>query len=122
MEIRRPRGDLCHDLRGEAMTNASRWWQTPVVFAAMLVCSVSVAGAQQGTVGGVVKDETSGNPIVAARVEAVGTAIFGQTNASGHYVLAGLSPGQVTLRVSAIGYGAVRSEERRVGKECRSRG
>src|SRR5258706_12660050 len=107
MEIRRPRGDLCHDLRGEAMTNASRWGQTPVVFAALLVCAVSVAGAQQGTVGGVVKDETSGSPIAAARVAAVGTAIFGQTKGSGHYVLAGLSPGQVTLRVSAIGYGAV---------------
>ncbi len=89
------------------MTNASRWGQTPVVCAALLVCSVSVAGAQQGTVGGVVKDETSGNPIAAARVAAVGTATFAQTNASGHYVLAGLSPGQVTLRVSAIGYGAV---------------
>ena len=89
------------------MTNASRSWQTPAILAAMLVCSVSVAGAQQGTVGGVVKDETSSNPIAAARVAVVGTATFVHTNASGHYVLAGLSPGQVTLRVSAIGYGAV---------------
>src|SRR5216110_2208044 len=74
---------------------------------ALLVGWVPALAGQQGTVGGVVKDETSGNPIVAARVAAVGTATFAQTNASGHYVLAGLSPGQVTLRVSAIGYGTV---------------
>ena len=68
--------------------------------------SVAVAQQQQGTVGGVVTDQTSGNPIVAARVAAVGTAIYTQTNATGHYVLPGLTPGQMTLRVSAIGYGA----------------
>src|SRR5438034_8583541 len=84
---------------------------------ALLMGWVAVASAQQGTVGGTVKDATSGNPIVAARVAAVGTSSFAQTNATGHYVLPGLSPGPVTLRVSAIGYGAatqvvtVRSEE-----------
>src|SRR5436190_5128893 len=73
---------------------------------ALLMGWVAVASAQQGTVGGTVKDATSGNPIVAARVAAVGTSSFAQTNATGHYVLPGLSPGPVTLRVSAIGYGA----------------
>src|SRR6266566_2070625 len=90
------------------MNDTSRVVHVPVVVA-LLIGWVPVATAQQGggAVGGVVTDETSGNPIVAARVAAVGTSIFAQTNASGHYVLAGLSPGQVTLRVSAIGYGAV---------------
>src|SRR6266567_277401 len=90
------------------MNDTSRVLHVPVVVA-LLIGWVPVATAQQGggAVGGVVTDETSGNPIVAARVAAVGTSIFAQTNASGHYVLAGLSPGQVTLRVSAIGYGAV---------------
>src|SRR5213596_107581 len=90
------------------MNDTSRVLHVPVVVA-LLIGWVPVATAQQGggAVGGVVTDETSGNPIVAARVAAVGTSIFAQTNASGHYVLAGLSPGQVTLRVSAIGYGTV---------------
>ena len=90
------------------MNDTSRVLHVPVVVA-LLIGWVPVATAQQGggAVGGVVTDETSGNPIVAARVAPVGTSIFAQTNASGHYVLAGLSPGQVTLRVSAIGYGAV---------------
>src|SRR5437762_10410605 len=88
------------------MKHESRVLQVAAV-AALIVGWVPALAGQQGTVGGVLKDETSGNPIVAARVAAVGTNIFAQTNATGHYVLTGVSPGQVTLRVSAIGYGAV---------------
>src|SRR3989442_4420375 len=87
------------------MKDPSRVLQISVVVA-LLVGTVPVAAAQQGAVGGVVTDQTSGNPIGAARVAAVGTAVFAQTNATGRYMLSGLSPGQVTLRVSAIGYGA----------------
>jgi len=88
------------------MKHESRVLQVAAVVA-LLVGWVPPLAGQQGTVGGVVTDETSGNPIVAARVAAVGTNTFAQTNATGHYVLTGVSPGQVTLRVSAIGYGAV---------------
>src|SRR5258706_14025594 len=88
------------------MKHESRVLQVAAVVA-LLVGWVPALAGQQGTVGGVVKDETSGNPIVAARVAAVGTNTFAQTNATGHYALTGVSPGQVTLRVSAIGYGAV---------------
>jgi TonB-linked SusC/RagA family outer membrane protein len=63
--------------------------------------------AQQGTVGGLVTDQASAQPIVGARVIVVGTARITQTSAAGRYVLANVRPGQVTLRVSAIGYGAV---------------
>src|SRR6266576_1455550 len=87
------------------MKHESRVLQVAAVVALLVGWVPALAG--QGTVGGVVKDETSGNPIVAARVAAVGTNTFAQTNATGHYVLTGVSPGQVTLRVSAIGYGAV---------------
>src|SRR5258705_11146087 len=88
------------------MKHESRVLQVAAV-GALLVGWVPALAGQQGPVGGVVKDETSGSPIVAARVAAVGTNTFAQTNATGHYVLTGVSPGQVTLRVSAIGYGAV---------------
>src|SRR3954470_16729022 len=76
------------------------------VLIALLIGWSSVAGAQQGVVGGQVKDEVSGNPIVGARVTVVGTALVGETKADGRYVLAGIAPGQATLRVTAIGYGA----------------
>src|SRR3989475_4289091 len=88
------------------MKDPSRVLQISVVVA-LLVGTVPVAAAQQGAVGGVVTDQTSGNPIGAARAAAVGPAVFAQTNATGRYVLSGLSAGEVTLRVSAIGYGAV---------------
>src|SRR2546427_11108338 len=87
------------------MKDPSRVLQISAVIA-LLVGTVPVAAAQQGAVGGVVTDQTSGNPIGAARVAAVGTAVFAQTNATGRYVLSGLSAGGVTLRGSAIGYGA----------------
>src|SRR5260221_4824618 len=88
------------------MKHESRVLPVAAVVALLVGWDPALAG-QQGTVGGVVKDETSGSPIVAARVAAVGTNTFAQTNATGHYVLTGVSPGQVTLRVSAIGDGAV---------------
>ena len=88
------------------MNDPSRVLQISAVIA-LLVGTVPVASAQQGSAGGVVTDQTSGNPIAAARVAVVGTANVAQTNAAGRYVLGGLSPGQVSVRVSAIGYGAV---------------
>src|SRR2546427_13281079 len=74
------------------MKDPSRVLQISAVIA-LLVGTVPVAAAQQGAVGGVVTDQTSGNPIGAARVAAVGTAVFAQTNATGRYVLSGLSAG-----------------------------
>jgi TonB-linked SusC/RagA family outer membrane protein len=70
------------------------------------VCA-PVLAAQQGTISGRVTDQVSGQPIAAARVTLVGTAVRSQTNAEGRYRLVDVAPGQVTLRVSAIGYGAV---------------
>ena len=64
------------------------------------------ASAQQGTVSGVVTDQASGQPIVGARVGVVGTTLVTQTNAEGRYTLGRIPAGQVTLRVSAIGYAA----------------
>jgi TonB-linked SusC/RagA family outer membrane protein len=63
--------------------------------------------AQQATISGRVTDQVAGLPIAGARVGLVGTAIASQTNAEGRYRLADVRPGQVTLRVSAIGYGTV---------------
>jgi TonB-linked SusC/RagA family outer membrane protein len=64
------------------------------------------ARAQQGTVAGRVTDQASGQPLVGARVSAVGTVLVTQTNADGRYVLTRVKAGEATMRVSAIGYGA----------------
>jgi TonB-linked SusC/RagA family outer membrane protein len=60
--------------------------------------------AQTASVSGRVVDATSGQPVPTARVSVVGTQIATQTSADGRYVLRGLEPGPVTLRVSSIGY------------------
>lgn len=84
-----------------------RWVVARVGLLAVLVGLPTPVSAQQGTVGGLVTDQASAQPLVGARVTVVGTALITQTNAAGRYVLANVRPGQVTLRVSAIGYGAV---------------
>jgi TonB-linked SusC/RagA family outer membrane protein len=66
----------------------------------------AAASAQQGTVAGRVTDQATGQPIVGARVGVVGTTLVTQTNAEGRYSLGRIPVGSVTLRVSAIGYGA----------------
>ncbi len=71
----------------------------------LLALPVTAQG-QQGTIGGRVTDKASGQPLVGARVGVVGTALGVQTNADGRYMLANVKAGQVTVRVSAIGYGA----------------
>src|SRR5439155_4237833 len=72
-----------------------------------LVGGVSaVAQAQQGTITGRVTDQANGQPLVGARVTVVGTSLVTQTNAEGRYAVSGVPGGQVTLRASAVGFGA----------------
>src|SRR5688500_20137666 len=75
-----------------------------VVFSGFLI--PAAVRAQTGTVGGTVTDQATNQPVVAARVAVVGTTLVTQSNAQGRYVLANVRPGQVTLKVTAIGYGA----------------
>jgi TonB-linked SusC/RagA family outer membrane protein len=75
-----------------------------VVFSALLI--PAAVRAQTGTVGGTVTDQVTNQPVVAARVAVVGTALYAHTNAQGRYVLPNVRVGQVTLKVSGIGYGA----------------
>ena len=77
------------------------------LLAAALLAAPPAARAQLGTIAGRVTDQERGQPLGGARVAVVGTALITQTNADGRYVLAGVRPGQASLRVSAIGYGAV---------------
>jgi TonB-linked SusC/RagA family outer membrane protein len=66
----------------------------------------TVLAAQQGTVAGRVTDQANGQPLAGARVTVVGTSLIAQTNADGRYTLSRVPGGRVTVRVSAVGYGA----------------
>ena len=86
-----------------------------VAVLSLVAGAAAVAAAQQAAaVVGRVTDQTTGQPLVNARITVPGTSLLAATNADGRYRLGNVPPGQVTVR-------ATRSEERRVGKECRSR-
>lgn len=63
------------------------------------------AQAQQGSVGGVVVSQATGQPLAGASIELVGTTRGTMTNNEGRFLLTGVS-GEATLRVTMIGYHA----------------
>ncbi len=72
-----------------------------------LVGGVSaVARAQHATVAGRVTDQANGQPLAGARVTVMGTSLIAQTNADGGYTLSRVPGGQLTVRASAVGFGA----------------
>ncbi len=64
------------------------------------------AAAQTGTVTGQVTAQDSRQPLVGVRIQVVGTALVGQTNAEGRYRVANVPFGNATIRVVGVGYGA----------------
>jgi hypothetical protein len=67
------------------------------------------AQAQQGTITGRVTDSLTREPIAAAQVSVVGTALGSQTNNDGQYTIRGVTPGQVEVRLLRLGF----AEQRR---------
>src|SRR5438132_13937801 len=68
---------------------------------------------------------TDGKPLLAAQLAVLNRETGQQrsaiTSAEGTYTIVGLPPGAYHVRLVLLGYRAQRSEERRVGKEGRSR-
>jgi len=59
-------------------------------------------GPRQGRSG-------NGQPLAGARVTVMGTSFIAQTNADGRYTLSRVPGGQLTVRASAVGFGARRA-------------
>src|SRR5690554_6708469 len=70
-------------------------------------------GRERGTISGVVLDETTGDPVIDAGVELVGTSHQARTDLDGAYTLQ-VPPGTYTLRIFAAGYQSVRIERLQV--------
>src|SRR2546426_9914279 len=93
---------------------------------AMSLARNASAQTSTGSVRGYVTD-SSGTPIAGARVVAVNPLTSTQreatTQSNGFYAMLGLRPAEYDVTARQIGMAPqkVRSEERRVGKECRSR-
>ncbi len=75
--------------------------------AGILACLLAApVAAQQGSVTGRVTDRASGQPLVAARIQLVGTGLVASTNADGRYRVGNAPLGQAAVRVVALGYAA----------------
>src|SRR5574340_1347599 len=97
---------------------------------AMVPFAHAQAGLSTGTIQGTILDPggasvTQAN--VSIRSKATGATIAPEVTKAGTYNSGPLVPGEYVIRVEASGFKVVeqtvtvRSEERRVGKECRSR-
>ncbi len=64
----------------------------------------SPVSAQQAAVVGRVTDAMTGQPVADAQVSVVGTNQSALTNAEGRYLIRGLPPGTLTLRLTGLGY------------------
>ena len=69
-----------------------------------LAAAARPAGAQQGTVGGLVTDESTGTPLEGARVLLAGPNRVETTNGEGRFAFRGVPAGNYTLRVLRLGY------------------
>lgn len=69
---------------------------------------VSVAWAQRGSIGGLITDAQSGDPLMAANVTITGPRLSsptgGATDITGRYTVRNLPAGRYTLKVGYIGY------------------
>ncbi len=57
-----------------------------------------------GKISGRVTDKTTGQPLVQATVLIVGTTLGSVTDSAGNYIILNVPPGEITVRVSYVGY------------------
>ena len=71
---------------------------------ALVVAAAPAAMAQQSSIGGVVTDEATGQPLEAARVVLTGIDRIVGTNQEGRYLFRNVAPGSYAVRVLRLGY------------------
>jgi TonB-dependent SusC/RagA subfamily outer membrane receptor len=77
---------------------AGRW------VSALVLAAASLAEAQQSSIGGLVTDEATGQPLEAARVLLTGPNRIQTTNQEGRYLFRNVAPGGYGVRVLRLGY------------------
>ena len=74
----------------------------PAVF--LLTFSAGRSAAQTGAISGRITDAGTGQAIPLAQVNVIGTNIGSQTTADGRYMLRGIKPGPVEIRILRVGF------------------
>ena len=82
-----------------------RWTQRAAhCLCALMVTAASIGEAQQSSIGGVVTDQATGQPLEAARVVLMGIDRIVGTNQEGRYLFRNIAPGSYGVRVLRLGY------------------
>jgi TonB-linked SusC/RagA family outer membrane protein len=76
----------------------------PLHGGAARLAPIGRAPAEAGVIRGRVTERESGQPVPGAQVVVVGTRLGALTDATGNYVINGVTAGQVALRITRIGY------------------
>ena len=74
------------------------------IFIICLILASSQVNAQAGKITGIVKEESSGNPLAGANIILVGTSFGSSTDLNGEYHFFNIPAGSYTLRVMYLGY------------------
>ncbi len=82
-------------------------WLKAISLLALVLVVTSVMVAGNGKLKGVVKDSSSGEPIVGANIVIEGTTLGAAASVEGDYFILNVPPGIYNVRASAIGYAPV---------------
>lgn len=81
-----------------------RWVNRWSLLAVVALPGVLRAQVPAGRITGTVSDSASAQPITGARVSVTGSPASVLTDATGHFVLAGVAPGRVAVRAQRLGF------------------
>lgn len=78
----------------------------------MTVCFASfLSGGGTGSLSGVIKNKQSGKPLPGVLVKVIGAGLSAQTDSAGYFCIAGISPGEYDLMITANTYQSVKIED-----------
>lgn len=80
------------------------------VFVMLLVLAVSIHAGTSGKIAGVIRDASTGDPLIGCNVVLEGTYLGGATDLTGAFVILNVPPGEYNLMANMIGYAAGRIE------------
>ena len=87
---------------------------TRAVLLLVFFLSASLIAGVTGKVAGTVVDEKTGEPLVGANIQLIGTKMGAAVDAEGQYFIINVQPGKYTVRASMMGYNTQEKTEVRI--------
>jgi len=80
------------------------WLKRPFFITVLFGLCFSLYAGTTGKITGIIKDKSTGEPLIGVNVVVEGTNLGASTDADGTYIILNIPPGQYTLVASYIGY------------------